>query len=83
MTEYAFRDDSGYRGEDLFVGQGTSGPVVLLCVRFSQQVPSPSCLRDVRLKRGDKESIARMMTACEKWLDRGVPVPVTHRGHRL
>jgi hypothetical protein len=52
LTEYAFRDDSGYRGEDLFVGQGTSGSVVLLCVRFSQQVPSPSCLRDVRLKRG-------------------------------
>jgi hypothetical protein len=52
LTEYAFRDDSGYRGEDLFVGQGTTGPVVLLCVRFSQQVPSPSCLRDVRLKRG-------------------------------
>jgi len=52
LTEYAFRDDSGYRGEDLFVGESAGGPVVLRCVRFSQQVPSPSCLRDIRLKRG-------------------------------
>ncbi len=52
LTQYSFRDDSGYRGEDLFVGQSASGPVVLRCVRFSQEVPSPSCLRDVRLKRG-------------------------------
>jgi hypothetical protein len=49
LTQYTFRDDSGYRGDDLFVGQTTKGPVVLLCVRFSADVPSPSCLRDVRL----------------------------------
>jgi hypothetical protein len=52
LTQYTFRDDSGYRGEDLFVGTTPAGPVVLQCVRFSQQVPSPSCLRDMRLKRG-------------------------------
>jgi hypothetical protein len=52
LTQYTFRDDSGYRGEDLFVGETPAGPVVLQCVRFSQRVPSPSCLRDVRLKHG-------------------------------
>lgn len=52
LTQYTFRDDSGYRGEDLFVGETQSAPVVLRCVRFSQQVPSPSCLRDVLLKHG-------------------------------
>jgi hypothetical protein len=52
LTDYAFRDDSGYHGKDLFVGQGTTGPVVMLCDRFSQLVPNPSCLRDVRLKHG-------------------------------
>jgi hypothetical protein len=52
LTQYTFRSDSGYRGEDLFVGETPAGPVVLQCVRFSQQVPSPSCLRDMRLKRG-------------------------------
>ena len=52
LTQYAFRDDSGYRGEDLFIGQGDKGPVVLRCVRFSMQVQSPSCLRDMRLANG-------------------------------
>jgi hypothetical protein len=47
LTEYTFRDDSGYRNEDLFVGDTPYGPVVLRCVRFSLQVPSPSCLRDM------------------------------------
>jgi hypothetical protein len=49
LVEYAFRDDSGYHNEDLFVGQDAGQPVVLRCVRFSAEVPSPSCLRDVRL----------------------------------
>jgi hypothetical protein len=52
LTGYAFRDDSGYRGQDLFVGQDARGPVVMQCDRFSQQDVSPSCLRDIRLKRG-------------------------------
>lgn len=51
LTEYNFRNDSGYRGEDLFVGQEGSHPVVMRCVRLSQEVPSPSCLRDVPLSR--------------------------------
>ncbi len=51
LTEFAFRDDSGYRREDLFVGELQGHPVVMRCVRFSQEVPSPSCLRDVRLSK--------------------------------
>ncbi|MGZ6021100.1 MAG: hypothetical protein ACXWLQ_00710 [Rhizomicrobium sp.] len=47
LTQYTFRDDTGYRNEDLFVGDTPTGPVVLRCVRFSPQVPSPSCLRDM------------------------------------
>jgi hypothetical protein len=49
LMEYTFREDSGYHNEDLFVGQDDGHPVVLRCVRFSADVPSPSCLRDVRL----------------------------------
>ena len=52
LTQYTFRDDSGYHAEDLFVGQVDGQPVVLRCVRFSIQVPSPSCLRDMRLQHG-------------------------------
>jgi hypothetical protein len=46
LTQYAFRDDTGYRNEDLFVGQTSTGPQLLRCVRFSPRVPNPSCLRD-------------------------------------
>jgi hypothetical protein len=46
LTQYTFRDDTGYRNEDLFVGQTPTGPQLLRCVRFSPRVPSPSCLRD-------------------------------------
>jgi hypothetical protein len=52
LTQYVFRDDSGYRGEDLFVGNQEGKPIVMRCVRFSQEVPSPSCLRDIRLIKG-------------------------------
>ena len=52
LTQYAFHDDSGYRREDLFVGSTEHGPVVLRCVRFSQEVPSPSCLRDMPIAHG-------------------------------
>lgn len=38
--------------------------------------------RYVELVRGDKESIGRMMTACERWLDRGVPVLLFPEGTR-
>jgi hypothetical protein len=52
LMQYTFRDDSGYRAEDLFVGDGAKGPVVMRCVRFSQNVTSPSCLRDVQVAIG-------------------------------
>jgi hypothetical protein len=52
LTEYAFRDDSGYHNEDLFVGGKPDAPIVLHCDRLSQQVHAPSCLREMSLKRG-------------------------------
>lgn len=52
LTQYGFRDNSGYRNEDLFVGGTADNPVVLRCDRFSQQVRSPFCIRDMPLKRG-------------------------------
>ena len=52
LTQYVFRDDSGYRGEDLFVGETARGPAVFRCVRFSAEVPSPSCLRETPLMPG-------------------------------
>ena len=50
LRKYSFRDDSGYRAEDLFVGTTPKGPMVLRCVRFGSDVPNPSCLREMPLK---------------------------------
>lgn len=52
LTQYFFREDSGYHGEDLFVGQGLHGPMVIQCVRLSQQVPSPACHRELPIAHG-------------------------------
>jgi 1-acyl-sn-glycerol-3-phosphate acyltransferase len=38
--------------------------------------------RYVGLKRGDRESIAKMMSECEEWLDRGVPILLFPEGTR-
>lgn len=46
LTQFTFRDDTGYRNEDLFVGSTPTGPMVLRCVRFSPTVSSPGCMRD-------------------------------------
>ncbi|MEI9993699.1 MAG: hypothetical protein WDM91_03805 [Rhizomicrobium sp.] len=47
LTQYTFREDSGYRREDLFVGQTPHGLVVLRCSRIAPDMPSPGCLRDM------------------------------------
>ncbi len=54
LTQYVFRqsENSGYRGEDMFVGDTPNGPAILLCEQLSPTVPSPNCLRDMRLAPG-------------------------------
>ncbi len=52
LRQFTFRQDNGYRAEDLFVGQTEKGPIVLRCVRASHDVPSPSCLRETLLAHG-------------------------------
>lgn len=52
LMQYHFRGDSGYRGEDLFVGETARGPAVFRCGRFSAEWPSPSCLRETPLLPG-------------------------------
>jgi hypothetical protein len=52
LTQYTFREDSGYHNEDLFAGQEGGRTILLRCVRFSAEVSSPSCLREVPLGHG-------------------------------
>ena len=49
LTQYTFKDDSGYRGEELFVGRFGTGLVVFRCERLTADLISPNCLRDARL----------------------------------
>jgi hypothetical protein len=67
LTQYAFREDSGYRGEDLFVGQTPAGPVVLRCVKLSDRVPSPSCLRDYPVSKTAAISYRFKRTHLSDW----------------
>ena len=49
LTQYEFRDDSGYRGKDLYLGILGKHTVVLRCDSLSANDQSPSCIRDTRL----------------------------------
>ncbi len=51
LTRYEFRNDSGYRGEDLLLGSSPSGLVVLHCAKLGPDVPSPNCWRDMQLAK--------------------------------
>lgn len=64
LTQYAFRPDSGYHSQDLFVGPG---PVVLRCDRQNDAVPSPSCLREVLLAPGVSLAIRFKRAHLESW----------------
>lgn len=50
--QYIFREDSGYRDEELYVREGQNGTVLIRCTRPGTQVPSPNCLGDISLGDG-------------------------------
>lgn len=74
LVQYQFRDDSGYRGEDLFVGRDATALVVLLCERPAIDVPSPNCLRDYPLGPGAALSYRFKRSHLDQWraIARGV-----------
>lgn len=82
LTQFTFRDDSGYRGEDLFVGQTPKGMVVLRCVRLSASVPSPSCLRDLPQNSNVALSYRFKRAQLAQWREIGDSVSaLIHRFH--
>lgn len=53
LTQYAFRQNSGYERNDLFAGESAAGLVLLLCERAAGDLSSPNCLAiDQPLERG-------------------------------
>lgn len=50
LEKFTFREDSGYRGQDLLVGSDTDGRIVLLmCQHVTPLIPSPNCMRTLLL----------------------------------
>ncbi|GAA0537360.1 hypothetical protein FHS83_003438 [Rhizomicrobium palustre] len=67
LTQYSFREDTGYRSEDLYVGQGAKGPIVMRCVKPLREVPNPSCLRETVLFPGISLSYRFKRTHLGDW----------------
>ncbi len=52
LEKFTFREDSGYRDQDLLVGADADGRLVLLmCQHVTSLIPSPNCMRTLLLKR--------------------------------
>lgn len=69
LRQFKFREDTGYRAEDLFVGETANGPVVMRCVRPSHDVPSPACLREMLLSHGIALTYRFKRTHLAEWRD--------------
>ena len=52
LTRFSFRQESGYRGQELFTGAIDGQPIVILCDRVAADTPAPNCLRDVPFGEG-------------------------------
>ena len=52
LTRFSFRQESGYRGQELFTGAIDGQPIVILCDRLAADTPAPNCLRDVPFGNG-------------------------------
>ena len=49
LKQYTFKPQTGYRDDDLLVGETDAGPAALRCTRKSKIAPSPNCLREILL----------------------------------
>jgi hypothetical protein len=52
LTRFSFRQESGYRGQELFTGAIDGQPIVILCDRLAADTPAPNCMRDFRYGNG-------------------------------
>jgi hypothetical protein len=67
LTQYVFRNDSGYRGEDLFVGHESDADVVMRCTRPAADVLSPNCMREVQYAPGVLLSYRFKRSQLKEW----------------
>jgi hypothetical protein len=74
LRQYTFSRDSGYRAEDLLVGDTPKGPMVLRCVRLGPDVTNPSCLRDMLIGKNVGLSYRFKRSKLSHWREIGEAV---------
>ena len=52
LTRFTFRQESGYRAQELFTGAIDGQPIVILCDRPAADTPAPNCIRDMPYGEG-------------------------------
>jgi hypothetical protein len=67
LTRYEFRNDSGYRGQDLYLGSLGRHVIVMRCDRLSGSDQSPSCIRDTHLARHVSLSYRFKRSQLSRW----------------
>lgn len=67
LTQYRFKPGSGYKDDDLYVGDLAGTPIVLLCERPAAQVPSLNCRRDMLIAPGVSLSYRFKRTHLAQW----------------
>ncbi len=67
LRQYAFRPETGYHDEELFMGQTDAGPMALRCTRPSALAPSPNCLREILLGPGVMLAYRFKRAHLEEW----------------
>lgn len=74
LRQYAFRADSGYHDQDMFVGMTDAGTIVLLCTKLAAEVSAPNCMRDLPLGDGVSLSYRFRRTYLAEWrkIDMGI-----------
>jgi hypothetical protein len=69
LKQYEFLPQTGYRDDDLLVGDTDAGPMALRCTRPSQIAPSPNCLREILLTQGVTLTYRFKRAHLEQWKD--------------
>lgn len=71
---YTFKPESGYRSEELYVGEGDGGAVLLRCTKPSAEVPAPNCRTDMTLANGLALTYHFKRTQLPRWreIDAGI-----------
>jgi hypothetical protein len=69
LTRFKFREDSGYRGQELFTGTIAGQPIVILCDRETPDTASPNCVRDIPFGPGLALSFRFRRASLAQWRD--------------